>query len=637
MSGIVGIYHLDQQPVDSRNLCRMVDAIAHRGSDGAATYCKGSVGLGHRMLWVTPESLLDKLPLTRNKLSITADARIDNRDELISLLSMGGSSKEKITDSDIILAAYQKWGDRCPLRILGDFAFAIWDAHQQSLFCARDPMGVKPFYYYVSENVFVFASEIKALFSLKEVPYQLNEVRIADYISGVFEDRTITFYKGILRLPAASSLMIKPDTEPRIRTYWRAEPSQEIRLSSNEEYAEAFLEIFTRAVDRCLRSAFPVGSALSGGLDSSSVSCTARNLLADAGRSQLHTFSAIFPSLPAEDLQKIDERAYVEAVAAMGGIQAHYIRADQMSPLPNLDRLLWHQEEPFPPPNLYLRLGMYEVAQQHNVRVVLDGTDGDSTVSHGWELLPELFRKGKWRSLSAETAAISEMYRVTQWKVLRQKVLKPLFPTLARSVENAFRRRQPVQSSARSMINSTFAQRVGISERIQTLSQAPEAGNTARDYHAASLASPLFQLVFEIDDRAAATYSLESRHPFFDRSLMEFCINLPATQKLQQGWGRLIMRNAMSDILPTEIQWRSGKSNLSPNYRRKLLEYEIKTIERVLVRDYELLENYIDIDMLHSELKRYMNEPMKANAMMIYSAVTLGSWIKKFHANYLVC
>src|SRR4028118_649697 len=164
MSAIAGIYYLDGRPVDCADLGRMVDTLAHRGPDGADVWCEESVGLGHRMLWTTPESLLEKLPLVdqTGNLVITADARIDNRDELIEVLGLTDHPAEKITDSQLILAAYERWGDRCPEYLLGDFAFAIWDRRQQQLFCARDHMGVKPFYYYHSDRLLVFASEIRS-------------------------------------------------------------------------------------------------------------------------------------------------------------------------------------------------------------------------------------------------------------------------------------------------------------------------------------------------------------------------------------------------------------------------------------------------------------------------------------------
>src|SRR5262245_20600165 len=166
----------------------MVASVAHRGPDASGSWCQGAVGLGHRMLWTTPESLSEKLPLANQAgdLAITADARIDNRDELTAALGLPPHSG--VTDSMLILLAYEHWGEHCPEKLLGDFAFAIWDGRKRVLFCARDHFGVKPFYYCHSGRLFAFASEIKALLSLPEVPRRLNEVRVADYLVPIFDD-----------------------------------------------------------------------------------------------------------------------------------------------------------------------------------------------------------------------------------------------------------------------------------------------------------------------------------------------------------------------------------------------------------------------------------------------------------------
>ena len=221
MSGIVGIHYLDGRPVNHENLTKMVDILAHRGPDGADIWVDGSVGLGHRMLWTTPESLIEKLPLVNHTGDIvtTSDSRIDNREELIAALQLSNHSFEKITDSDLILGAYEKWGEECPQHLLGDFAFAIWDNRQQKLFCARDTMGIKPIYFYFANNNFVFGSEIKAIFCLQEVPREVNEVRIGDYLIKNFEDTTITSYKNILRLPPAHSVKIST-AGIEIQNYW---------------------------------------------------------------------------------------------------------------------------------------------------------------------------------------------------------------------------------------------------------------------------------------------------------------------------------------------------------------------------------------------------------------------------------
>ncbi len=329
MSAIAGIYYLDNRPVDRADLVKMTDILAHRGPDGSNVWSEGAIGIGHRMLWTTPESLLETLPLVNEtgELVITADARIDNRDELIEALELTQRPAEKITDTELILAAYERWGEECPEHLLGDFAFAIWDGRKQELFCARDHFGVKPFYYYCSDKIFIFATEIKALFCLHEVPRQLNEVKVGEFIVSNFDDTTNTFYQDILRLSPANSLRVSY-TGTRLHSYWSLDFSHEIKLDSDEEYAEAFRKIFTEAVRCRLRSAFPIGSMLSGGLDSSSIACVAKNLLSETGDTPLPTFSAIF-----DKVTECDERSFQNAVLSQGGFEPHYFHADQVGPI----------------------------------------------------------------------------------------------------------------------------------------------------------------------------------------------------------------------------------------------------------------------------------------------------------------
>lgn len=210
MSAISGIFYFDNQPVNISLPERMADCLLHRGPDGGGIWANGPVAFGHRLLHTTPQSLFEKLPLASQSgnLVITADVRIDNRDELIAALGFDHYDFASITDAQLILAAYEKWGEACPAKLLGDFAFAIWDSHNQTVFCVRDAIGVKPFYYYLSDRLFVFATEIKAIFCLPEIVHQPNESRIADHLLGLFRDKTSTLYEGILRLPPAHSITV---------------------------------------------------------------------------------------------------------------------------------------------------------------------------------------------------------------------------------------------------------------------------------------------------------------------------------------------------------------------------------------------------------------------------------------------
>jgi asparagine synthase (glutamine-hydrolysing) len=636
MSAIVGISFLDGQPVPRQVLRRMLATLAHRGPDGEGLWSAGAIGLGHRLLWTTPESLQETLPRVnvRGDLVISADARLDNRDALLTSLDLPRYPNQEIPDSQLILAAYERWGERCPEHLLGDFALAIWDHRAQTLFCARDHFGVKPFYYfYRPDRVFAFASEIKALLGCPDLSCRLDELRVADYLSRNFEDKAITFHQEILRLPPGHRLTVGVKGM-RLSPYWEPDLSVEVRLRSDAEYAEAFREIFAEAVRCRLRSAFPVGSMLSGGLDSSSIACTMRQLLGGDASPRPHTFSAIFPSLPAADLRKIDERRYVSSVVALGGVCPHYVLADRLSPFTDLERVFRHMDEAIFAPNLYMHWALYKAAQQQSVRVLLDGIDGDSTVSHGFEYLTELARLGKWRTLYSEASALSKRSKAFRppRRVVWQLGFSPLVPEYARGLWRILRGHPAPRGVAHSVIKPDFARRIGLTERTHALlKHAAGPARTSREQHWGGLRSGLFPYALELADKAAAAFAVEPRYPFFDRRLVEFCLAIPASQKLHQGWTRIVMRRAMTGILPPEVQWRFDKANLFPNFKRRLWDSERTTLEEVIVKDPQTIAPYVDLPRLRGVYQRYAARPTQADdeALTVYGAVVLALWLRR--------
>ena len=640
MSGIIGILNLDSKPVEPDEIGRMIDSLAHRGSDGSGAWIDGPMGMGHRMLWTTPESLLEKYPLinTQGDLILTADARIDNREELISALDVKEFPAHKITDGQLILRAYEKWGQDCPEKLIGDFAFAIWDKRSQMLFCARDPVGAKSFFYYKSTKSFVFASEIKAILCASGVPHQLNELRIAEHLVQFFKDPTLTLYKDIFRISAANSITVGPG-EFRIRVYWSLDPKREIRMRSEEEYSQSFLEILTEAVRCRLRSAYPAGSTLSGGLDSSSIACIARKLLLNDGKKPLHTFSAIFPSLPKEELRKIDERQFIETVIALGGFESHYIEADLLSPLTDVDKALWLQDEPFLAPNLYMHWGLYHAAQQAGVRVFLDGIDGDVTISYGLEYLADLARTGRWKTLLDEATAISikPNASIKPRKIIWQYGIFPNIPKPFFKIWRAAHGDKYPSWHENTAINPIFAKRIHLEERIRSLSQnGLTIFSGARRKHWQNLNSALIPLGLELLDKVTNIFSIEARYPFFDRRLIEFCLALPPDQKLSKGWTRIVMRRAMEGILPPEIQWRFSKANLSPNFLLNLYEYENATIDNIInnQKNVNIIAPFVDLTELNDAYRRYKSQPFKDEnvALLLYGVVILTLWLK--HNNF---
>ena len=674
MSGIVGIYHL-RQPLDASNqvpneLENMVQAIAHRGPDGIDTWHDGSIGLGHLMLQSTPESLLETLPLQCGHLSITADARIDNRDELLARLRGSDCSHsdlsnvvdlsrpdEKITDSEIILAAYDRWGEDCTNGLLGAFAFAIWDNSSQHLFCARDHFGVKPFYYYHQPGeLFAFASEIKALLCLPQVPKQINEVRIADYLTMTMGDKSVTTFEDILRLAPAHYMTVSA-SQHETQCYWMLDPDYELQLDSDEAYAQAFHDIFSEAVKCRLRSAFPVISQLSGGLDSSSVTCVAREIITKSKGQKLHTLSTIF-----DKVSECDERPFINAVLAGGDLIPHYIHGDETSPLAEVEAIFQYEDEAYLGPSHFYPWIANKAAHDLGMRVVLDGFDGDTTVSHGVMRLVELAHQGNWEALLEEAKAVSENHPISHYAVIQKyglphlhellrrgrwikffKVIHCIHKTFSVSRKNLFVKHgiQPLLKQLNqqdkhelkdqtllpnSLLDRAFAERIQMPDRIRSLSNHTNELRTLREKHWQGLTQGIYAFTLEQVDRYAACFGLEARHPFMDKRLIEFCLALPAEQKLAQGFGRVVMRRALEGILPTEVQWRPRKTSLAPNFDYGFLNSDRHILEEVMTKKIELLDNYINANVLQSAYQRMLAVPEKIDnedCMTVWKAVIL--------------
>jgi asparagine synthase (glutamine-hydrolysing) len=626
MSAIVGIQQFNSQAIDPADLQKMVDILAHRGSDGSRIWCEGAIGLGHRMLWSTPESLLENMPWIDDRQQvITADVRLDNREELISALALDHCPAEKITDSQIILAAYSEWKEQCVEKLLGDFAFAIWDSQAQSLFCARDHFGVKPFFYYAAADRFVFASEIKALLAVG-VPKQLNETRVGDFLTSLFDDTCITFYQDILRLPPAHTLTVSA-TGIRLQRYWQLDPNREIRYATEQEYADRFRELFTEAVRCRLRSAFPVGSFLSGGLDSSSIACVAEKLFAEAGKGALPTFSAVFEQVP-----ECDERSFQNAVLAQGNFDPHYFHADQAGPMNNVENMLWHQDEPFFAGNLFLTAGLYNVAQKQGVRVTLDGFDGDSTVSHGVGHLRELALTGQWLKLWDEAWGKAQNSDRSVWQILRPYIWNctPL-GRLGKRIWRLFpisRPAAPAETPLWNNLNPEFVQRTGLAQRHQDW-RKPSC-DRERDKHYQTLTWGLVPYALEMIDRAAAAAQIEPRFPFWDKRLVEFCLALPPEQKLHHGWGRWVMRQAMANILPEAVQWRVGKTIMSAGFCHGLLKYNRQIFDQTILHDSDAIAQYINIPALRQAHETFIAQPDKQDSSVsFWTSAILTLWLQQ--------
>ena len=625
MSGIFGMLSLSGEPASRTKLARMMVALRHRGPDGSGEWIDRNVGLGYELSTIsgsTRESLTFR---SDNGHLIVADARIDNRKELIATLGLRNRTPDGIGDAELISRAYMKWDELCPERLLGDFSFVVWDPTKQRLFCARDCFGVKPFYYYYSaDDVFVFASEIKALLATSVVPRRINERRIGQYLRSDLEDKTTTFYQQISRLAPAHSMTIVHG-QMKHRCYWSLDPSLELSPRSGEAFAEQFRELFFDAVQVRIRNCPSVGSMLSGGLDSSSIVCAARDLLGRNGKETLHTFSAVFDEVPDSD-----ERPFIDVVVAGQRLKPHFIHGDALSPLMDCADSFWHQDEPFYVPNLFLHQKLYETARANGVGVVLDGFDGDIVVSHGLRYLGDLARSYRWVKLANEVRSLSRRFQCSVWNVIRHHLVGSIAPPLIKTLYRFARRISRQDAGTSRIVNVDFAHRLSTNDHDRkSASKYPQAATNVREAHCSDLTSGIVPFALEVAGRAAVASSIEPRYPFFDRRLVEFCLALPHEQKLDQGWTRVVMRRAMKDILPRKVCWRGTKSDLSPNFTRALLKFDWKPLDREINDEAGRVWQYADFECVQKAYQRYLAAPSINDALVLWKIITLALWLER--------
>jgi len=567
MSGIFGIVNLDGRPVDQTDLEHMSEVMAHRGPDGGHIWADGSVGLGHLMLHSTPESLHEVLPWRdpASGLRITADARIDNRGELLAALGVDQRSAKEMPDSQLILAAFRKWGETCVDHLLGDFSFVIWDAANQQLFCARDHMGLKPFYYYLSTNLFVFASAAAVVAGASRVPRQINEGRIADFLVAELEgiNKTCTFFEKVYRMPPAHLGVLKRQNLS-LREYWKPDPEIELQLGSDDEYADALEEVLTAATQARLRSHKPVSAMLSGGVDSSTIAGIARKLYRQSDSGPLRTYSGI-----SDDESGCRESSFIRMVIEHGELDPFLIRpSDVNGYAAELGQIAEIIEDPFDAGWTFLTLIYLSARAEGNV-VVLDGIDGDGVAGLTTAYPSYLMREGKlieaFREIKGQR---KHFYRnsVNGWKAHVQAIRPVVTPNILRHLKKKYwvgYWNNLVFKEA--MLAKQFSTRTKLAERRReylgqsTLGFCP----SLRHAHAERIVVPYLTAAIERYGRLAAYCGVEARQPFLDRRVIELCLSLPWQQKVQNGWSKYCLRKVLERVAPHQVAWRPGWEQIS--------------------------------------------------------------------------
>ncbi|ESY40632.1 asparagine synthase [Mesorhizobium sp. LNJC384A00] len=631
MSGVAGILlRQEGRQAAAADIQRMLARMQHRAPDGSSWWIDEGVVLGHAWLNTTDEAGPGPLTMAGGKLAITADCRLDNRDELLARLGIRDNS---VADAVLVMRAYLRWGEACPEHLQGDFAFAIWDAERRQLFCVRDHFGVKPFYYHSSDRRFVFASEIGPILDVGGVDMRISEHQISGFLAGLPDNPQSTAYADIFRLPARHSLTVTGN-QVVLRRYWQIEPSPRPMRSDT---AEEFRHLFSQSVRNRMRGTPAVGAMLSGGLDSSSIACVAGLQNAAQQRSRLPTFSLVF-----EKGSPMDERPFIEAVLGQQKVDGTLISVGNYAPFAEFERILEEQEETFLAPGLSLTRDIYRTAGAKGMRVLLDGHGGDEVVSQGHGHLHELAYAGKWMELWRELRSASNTYgdgmlglyyqfltlygpawRIARIKRFANRVLGKL-------------RRHPTgrpATSWRGLINPDLAMRTDLVERFRRagyMSPAVSASETLT--HRWLLSNGMVPHAFEVLDKAAANFGVEPRYPFWDKPLVEFCLALPGAEKLNQGFGRSVLRRAMDGILPPAVQWRRDKIDFTSNLVKGMLRNHRDLLDKVLVADAALIAPYVNLPEVTAAYGRIARQPDEAtlpDVQYVWRSIALSLWLRQ--------
>jgi asparagine synthase (glutamine-hydrolysing) len=633
MSAIAGVAYPDGRTPDQATSARMTKALAHRAPNGTAVWCGEGAALTQLMAIVTPEDTFEIWPQVSvdGSLRLVADARLDNREELMAALRLPAHARGFPTDGELLLAAFRRWGRAAPLHLDGDFAFAAWNAPERTLFLARDAVGGKPLFYHVdASGTLYFASEIKALFAAAEIPRAPDELAVACHFGmPVTLDGTATFYAGVKALAPAHTLTMD-HSGMRVERYWELDSERELRLSSDGEYAEAFREHFERAVRVRLRTAGCVGVTLSGGLDSSSIASVAAGLL--PGR--IHSFSAVFPQVPSAD-----ERHYQQSVVNRWELPYTEYPADAQSPLADHARIVRHIDGWQTAGNLRLNWNLYRLAARSGVSVMLEGFDGDTVVSHGMGYFGELAQQRRWLRLALEAGANARTRGMpvipTVWSWWSSFGIYPFLR--AYGLLGAWHRAEKMLARGTQRLVDPVPWKVYLrpefTDRVRgTLNRAMVP--TERAHHCRALMSSIDSHTTEVLNACGAAHGLDVRYPFFDRALIEFCVSLPPEQKIRRGVSRLILRRAMKGIVPDLVLGRTDKTNLEPAVAHTLRTFEADRIRQILLNgSLDEIADYVDIDACRQVFTRYEQAQDSPNdRLLVWLTLTFLLWLEESRA-----
>lgn len=636
MSAITGIIHFTNEPVSIEHGTRLMSDLQKYPADDIQIWHKENVFLGCHAQWITPESVGEQLPFYNyeKQLAITADAIIDNRNELFEKLQVNYADRKNMTDSELILLSYQKWGEATPKYLVGDFAFMIWDEKKQTLFGARDFSGSRTLYFYRGEEKFAFCTIINPLFTLPYVEKKLNEQWIAEFLAIPvnFEsvDSQQTVYKYIEQVPPSHTISVK-NGKVNFSRYYTPTTGKMLNLKSNEEYEEAFRDVYQSAVKARLRTHHKVGAHLSGGLDSGSVvSFAAKDLRAE--NKKLHTFSYV----PVEGFvdwthkgRIADERPFIQStVKHVGNIQDYYLELPERSPLSEIDDWLETMEMPYKFfENTFWLSGVYEKASQHGIGVLLSGQRGNWTVSWGpiLDYQAMLLKKLHWMRFYRELYLYSRNLGVKKsrvFEVVKRKAFPFLHQLLSSEEQDVFPR----------IINPKFAKKMNVFDRLkeQDIDITGTSISNAYDMKREQFEKTYYWSINgTYETKLSLRYALWDRDPTNDLRIVQFCLSVPEEQYVQNGVDRSLIRRATKNLLPDKVrlnqrvrgvQGADGVYRMAPFWNEFIEEVEELSVDPII-------SEFLNVEVIKKAISKLCKEPRPEYAFDLDFRVLMRSLI----------
>lgn len=591
MCGIVGVISVDENEVFQQRLKLMTDIIAYRGPDGEGQWINenGKVGLGHRRLSIIDLSSNANQPMHYvNRYTIIFNGEIYNYIELKQILIKQGYLFKTESDTEVLMALYDKEKENCLSLLDGMFSFVIYDSEKDEIFAARDRFGEKPFYYsYQAGKRFIFGSEMKCLWAAG-VKKEVNNRMLFSYLNYSSlqneKDESETFYNNCTNLPHGHYLKLHVSScILSLKKYYDINLENINHTITETEAQEKFRELLYTSVSRRLRSDVTVGSSLSGGLDSSLIVCII-DQLKKGSRQKQNTFSAVFPGF------EKDERKYIDYVIEGRDVVPHFTIPDGDGIIKDFEKLIWHQEEPFVTASIYAQYCVMRLAKENNVTVLLDGQGADEYLAGYHSYYHQFFndlKKNYPKSSQSQYNSYLELHGGNAINQIMKKDLKyfvrmkiPKMLKVSKNFMNYYYHKK--ESFFSDDFYFTNVKNNGVPY------QYSKDLNSAL-YH--NIFQGELQALLRYCDRNSMSQSREVRLPFLYHELVEFVLSLPPYFKINAGWTKWILRTSFSNLLPEPIAWRKDKIGYEPPQNSWLKNKKVK--EKIYESKRKLYEHNV--------------------------------------------